>query len=56
MAAFYRLIAHLSPAQLHALVAWLEALARHAPGHVGRAVYCGPHNLHDARQYVGPCA
>lgn len=54
MAAFLRFLAHLTPAQLHAVVAWLQALAHH--GHVGTAVYCGPKDLHLAATYTGPCA
>lgn len=55
MTSFLRAIAHLTPAQLHALVLWLQHLA-HQGGSVGRAVYCGPRNLHDARTYTGPCS
>jgi hypothetical protein len=55
MAQFLRFLSHLTAAQLHAVVAYLEALARNS-GRIGHAVYCGPKNLHDARTYTGPCA
>lgn len=54
MTAFLKFLAHLNPAQLHAFIAYLEALARHA-GHVGHPISCGPHNI-GTPGYTGPCA
>lgn len=53
MASFLHAIAHLTPAQLHALVVWLQHLAH---GQVGQAVYCGPRDLHNAAHYQGACS
>lgn len=53
MNAFLHFLASLTPAQLHAVVAYLQAVAHQ--GHVGQAVYCGPRNLHNAAHYTGVC-
>lgn len=56
MNAWLHFLAHLTHSQLHALVAYLDALARHAhqaPRGVGSPVSCGPTG-HGAG-YQGPC-